>query len=63
MESFVAQAGVLKLAKDARRPLAGSIGPQTGDAMKKAGIPIDFSAKTPGLDALVEALLKKLSSK
>ena len=63
VESFVAQAAVLKLAKDARRPFAGSIGPQTGEAMKKAGIPIDFSAKTPGLDALVEALLKKLSSK
>jgi uroporphyrinogen III methyltransferase/synthase len=63
VESFVAQAAVLKLAKGARRPLAGSIGSQTGDAMKKAGIPIDFSAKTPGLDSLIEALLKKLSSK
>jgi uroporphyrinogen-III synthase len=53
----------LKLAKDARRPLAGSIGPQTNEAMKKTGMPIDFSAKTPGLDALVEALLKRLSGK
>jgi uroporphyrinogen III methyltransferase/synthase len=63
VESFVAQAGVLKLAKGARRPLAGSIGPQTGEAMKKSGMPIDFSAKTPGLDTLVEALVKKLPRK
>ncbi len=63
VESFVAQAAVLQLAKDARRPLAGSIGPQTGEAMKKAGMPVDFSAKTPGLEHLVEALLKKFPRK
>jgi uroporphyrinogen III methyltransferase/synthase len=63
VESFVAQAAVLQLVKDARRPLAGSIGRQTGEAMKKAGMPVDFSAKTPGLDQLVEALLKKFPRK
>jgi uroporphyrinogen-III synthase len=63
VESFVAQAAALQLAKEARRPLAGSIGPQTSEAMKKAGIPVDFSAKTPGLDSLIEALLKKLPRK
>ena len=61
VQSFVDQAGALKLAKDAKRPLAGSIGPQTSDTMKKLGMPIDFEAKTPGLDALVEALVKKLA--
>lgn len=59
-QSFADQAAALKLAKDAKRPLAGSIGPQTSDTMKKVGIPIDFTAKTPGLDSLVEALVKKL---
>jgi uroporphyrinogen-III synthase len=61
VQSFVDQAGALKLAKDAKRPLAGSIGPQTSETMKKTGMPIDFEAKTPSLDALVEALIKKLS--
>lgn len=61
VQSFVDQAGALKLAKEAQRPLAGSIGPQTSETMKKVGMPIDFEAKTPSLDALVEALVKKLS--
>ena len=61
VQSFVDQAAALKLAKNAKRPLAGSIGQQTSETMKKVGMPIDFEAKTPGLDALVEALAKKLS--
>lgn len=61
VQSFVDQAAALKLAKAAKRPLAGSIGPQTSETMKKVGMPIDFTAKTPSLDALVEALVKKLS--
>jgi hypothetical protein len=28
--------------------------------MKKVGMPIDFEAKTPNLDSLIEALIKKL---
>jgi uroporphyrinogen-III synthase len=63
VQSFVDQASALKLAKDAKRPLAGSIGPQTSETMKKSGMPIDFEAKTPSLDALVEALVKKLSGR
>jgi uroporphyrinogen-III synthase len=62
VQSFVDQAAALKLAKDAQRPLAGSIGPQTSETMKKVGMPIDFEAKTPSLDALVEALVKKLTA-
>jgi uroporphyrinogen-III synthase len=61
VQSFVDQAGALTLAKEARRPVAGSIGPQTSDTMKKVGMPIDFEAKTPSLDALIEALVKKLN--
>jgi uroporphyrinogen-III synthase len=60
VQSFADQAAALRLAAGAKRPLAGSIGPQTGATMKKAGIPIDFEAKTPSLDSLVEALVKKL---
>jgi uroporphyrinogen-III synthase len=60
VQSFVDQAAALKLARDATRPIAGSIGPQTSDAMKKFGMPIDFVAKTPSLDSLVEGLVKKL---
>jgi uroporphyrinogen-III synthase len=60
VQSFTDQAAALKLAQDAKRPLAGSIGPQTSATMKQVGMPIDFEAKTPSLDALVEALVKKL---
>ncbi|HUR60662.1 MAG TPA: uroporphyrinogen-III synthase [Opitutaceae bacterium] len=61
VQSYVDQAAALKLAPGAKRPLAGSIGPQTSDTMKQAGLPIDFEAKTPGLDALIEALVKRLN--
>jgi uroporphyrinogen-III synthase len=61
VQSFVDQAGALKLARDARRPLAGSIGPQTSDTMKQVGMPVDFQAKTPSLEALVDALVRKLN--
>lgn len=61
VQSFADQAAALKLEKDATRPLAGSIGPQTSETMKKVGMPIAFEAKTPSLDALVEALVKRLA--
>lgn len=60
VESFVAQAGALKLGADAKRPLAGSMGPQTSASMKKVGLTVDFEARSPGLDELVKALLAKL---
>lgn len=63
VESFVSQAKSLKLDKDARRPLAGSIGPLTSATMKAKGVPVDFEAKTPGLSPLVEALVAKLTSR
>jgi len=59
-QSFVDQAAALQLAKDAPRPLAGSIGPQTSETMRKAGLPVDFTAKEPSLDSLVAALVKRL---
>jgi uroporphyrinogen-III synthase len=63
VESFVAQAAALKLAPEAQHPLAGSIGPQTSETMKKSGLPIDFTAKPTGLDALVAATVKKLGGR
>jgi uroporphyrinogen-III synthase len=60
VQSFTDQAASLKLEKKAVRPIAGSIGPQTSETMKKVGMPVDFEAKNPSLDALVEALVKKL---
>ena len=62
VQSFVDQAAARRLEKDARRPLAGSIGPQTSDTMKQVGMPIDFIAKTPSLDSLVDALVKNLNA-
>lgn len=59
-QSFADQAKALQLAKSARRPLAGSIGAQTTATMKAAGIPVDFTAKEPSLDALVAATVKAL---
>ena len=59
-QSFTDQAAALMLAADAVRPIAGSIGTQTSETMKKVGMPIAFEAKTPSLDSLVDALVKKL---
>jgi len=61
VQSFADQAAALKLEPGATRPLAGSIGPQTTETMKRVGLPVAFTAKTPSLDALIEALVKKLA--
>lgn len=60
---FAQQAKALALAPGATRPLAGSIGQQTSETMKRVGIPVDFMAATPGLDELVAALVRKLGEK
>jgi uroporphyrinogen III methyltransferase/synthase len=58
--SFASQAAALQPTKDATRPLAGSIGPQTTETMKENGITVDFTAKQPSLDALVAATVAAL---
>ncbi len=60
-EAFAAQAGSLALEPGAKRPFGGSIGPQTSESMKKVGMPVDFEAKKPGLDSLIDALVKSLN--
>jgi uroporphyrinogen-III synthase len=60
-QSFADQAGALAIAGDARKPLNGSIGPQTSETMRKVGLKVDFEASTPGIDELVAALLAALA--
>jgi uroporphyrinogen-III synthase len=59
-QSYVDQAPALKLAKGARRPLAGSIGPQTSETLRQAGVKVDFEAASPSLEGLVHALVQAL---
>jgi uroporphyrinogen-III synthase len=59
-QSFADQAEALKLTAGAKKPINGSIGPQTSEAMRKVGIRVDFEAATPGIDELVAALLAAL---
>ncbi len=59
-QNFADQGEVLRIEKGARRPVNGSIGPQTSDTMRKVGLHVDFEARTPGIDELVEALVKAL---
>lgn len=62
VQSFSEQSAALALADGAKRPLAGSIGPQTSETMKKVGLSVAFEAKKPSLDALLDALAKKLGA-
>jgi len=61
VQAFVAQPA-LKLAPEARRPIAGSIGPVTSEAMRAAGVPVDFEARESKLEGLISALVAKLAS-
>ncbi len=60
-QCFVDQGDVLRLEKGARKPVNGSIGPQTSDTMRKVGLSVDFEARTPGIDELVAELVKALA--
>ena len=62
-QAYVDQAAALGLSANAKKPLLGSIGAQTSATMKEAGLPVDFVAKEPSLDPLVDALVAKLSRK
>jgi len=59
-QCFVDQGAVLRIEPGGRKPINGSIGPQTSETMRKAGLSVDFEAATPGIDALVAGLLKSL---
>ncbi|MDD2765079.1 MAG: uroporphyrinogen-III C-methyltransferase [Opitutaceae bacterium] len=61
VQSFAAQAAALQLAPEAIKPLAGSIGPITSEAMRKAGVPVDFEAGAATLDRFIAVLIEKLA--
>jgi uroporphyrinogen-III synthase len=60
-QCFVDQGGNLGIAEGAKKPLNGSIGPQTSETMRRAGLRVDFEAPTPGIDELVAELVRSLS--
>jgi len=62
VQAFAAQAGLLQPSAGVKRLLAGSIGPRTTEAMRKAGIPVAFEAKESTIDALVDALVERLNA-
>jgi len=61
-QSFAGHASALAPGPGARRPFAGSIGPQTSAMMRQCGIAVDFEAAKPGFDGLVDALVAKIGS-
>ena len=60
-QSFRDQGAALEPDPGARKPLAGSIGPQTSATLKKCRIQVDFEAATPGIAELIDALVKRLA--
>jgi uroporphyrinogen III methyltransferase / synthase len=62
VHAFAAQAAALQPAAGIARPFAGSIGPRTSEAMRKAGIRVEFEAKGSNVDALVDALIERLGA-
>jgi uroporphyrinogen III methyltransferase / synthase len=60
--SFSEQESALALSPDAKRPMVGSIGPQTTETLKDLGHPADFVADKPSLDSLIASLIEKLRS-
>jgi uroporphyrinogen-III synthase len=62
VDSYVAQNDLLKLAPSAVVPLLGSIGHQTSESIRTHGLTLGFEAKTPSIEALVDALVTALSA-
>ena len=63
VDSYIAQAASLRLGKNARRPLHGSIGPRTSETMREHKIPVDFEAAGATPDALADALAEALGAR
>jgi uroporphyrinogen-III synthase len=59
-QCFVDQGASLTIGEGGKKPLNGSIGPQTSETMRKVGLSVDFEAATPGIDELVGALVSSL---
>ena len=61
VDSYVKQSEALRLGRDAREPIFGSIGPQTSATLKGYEMTVAFEAKAPGIDSLVDALVRHLA--
>lgn len=59
-DSYHAQAESLCLEANAKKPLVGSIGAQTTESLAEHGMPPDFVAEKPSLDALISSLTARL---
>jgi uroporphyrinogen-III synthase len=60
-QCFVGQGDALRVGEGGRKPVNGSIGPQTSETMRKVGLSVDFEAPTPGIDELVSELVRSLA--
>jgi uroporphyrinogen-III synthase len=60
-QCFVDQGEALRTGEGARRPVHGSIGPQTSETMRRVGLSVDFEARTPGIDELIAELVRALA--
>jgi uroporphyrinogen III methyltransferase/synthase len=63
VEAYGAQHAALALGPGAKKPLMGSIGPQTSASLVALELGVDFEAAKPGLDSLVIALVKQLKKR
>lgn len=62
VEGFGEQARHLSLKKGARIPALCSFGPSTTARMKAAGIPVAVQSDEPGLDGMVEAMVRHFTA-
>ena len=60
VEAFGSHKELMQLGPDAKKPLFGSMGPQTSASLEALDIEVDFEADDPGLDELVHALVRDL---
>jgi len=61
VQAFTEQAEDLALQAGAKKPLLGSMGPQTSASLRAANLAVDFESQAPSLDALVDALVTRLA--
>lgn len=60
VEAFGSHQQLMQLGPEAKKPLIGSMGPQTSASLEALDIEVDFEADDPGLDELVHALVRDL---
>jgi len=61
VEAFGKHAELMTLAPGATQPSIGSMGPQTSASLEALNLEVDFEADDPGLDQLVQALVRDLN--